>query len=115
MTIMLRPSGSVPLVDQSHDLRHGLQFDRRSAAGFHDGVETETIELIGVLLPHLQRIPGLVFLDLKSEKLVNRFQGLRVKRNYTNPRAPLSLFELVLNIALQLLHHRHSGRCLVVN
>jgi len=45
MTIMLRPSGSVPLVDQSHDLRHGLQFDRRSAAGFHDGVETETIEL----------------------------------------------------------------------
>ena len=111
MTIMLRPSGSVPLVDQSHDLRHGLQFDR----GFHDGVETETIELMEVLLPHLQRIPGLVFLDLKSEKLVNRFQGLRVKRNYTNPRALLSLFELVLNIALQLLHHRHSGRCLVVN
>ena len=111
MTIMLRPSGSVPLVDQSHDLRHGLQFDR----GFHDGVETETIELIGVLLAHLQRIASLVLLDLKAEKLVNRFQGLRIARSYANQRALLSLFELELNIALQLLHHRHSGRCLVVN
>jgi hypothetical protein len=55
----------------------------------------------GVLLAHLQGIPGLVLLDLKSKKLVNRLQRLRINSSYANPRALFRLFELVLNISFK--------------
>jgi hypothetical protein len=57
MTIMIRPSGA-PFLWLTSPMAYATY--RRSAAGFHEGVETEAIELLGVLFPHLQRISGLV-------------------------------------------------------
>ncbi len=50
------------------------------------------------LLAHFQRIPGLVFLNLKSQELVNCLQSFGSVCRDTNPRTLLRVFELVPDI-----------------
>ena len=66
------------------------------------------------LLAHVQRIPSLVFFDLKSQEVMNCAQGFGTVRRYANTRSLFRLFECVLNIALQLLHDWDARRDLIM-
>ena len=64
---------------------------------------------------HVQRIPGLMLFDLESQEIIDCAQGFGTAGRHTNPSALFRLFELVLDIALELLHRWHARWNLIVD
>src|SRR5262249_22067255 len=72
--------------------------------------------LVGLTwIVHIQRIAGLVLLYLKTNKLMDRLNRIRVIAGNLDCCATFGLFETVGDLVLQFLHYRYTRRRLLMD